>query len=203
MNSITAGNYTNFIPVLELVKSIKQDNEAAFNAVFLQFRDKVFRYFFKKTESEEDARDLLQTTFLRLWQYRHSMNEGYSIDQHLFNIAKTVYIDFLRKKQVLVYPSVMPEKESHSPNQPTWDIERRLHQVLDTMPTARRQAFVLHKMYGYSHKEIAHQMSITAKAVENHIAKAVKELKKHLQHFSIIFFIAGGILLSGSYYLLV
>ncbi|WP_341837158.1 sigma-70 family RNA polymerase sigma factor [Chitinophaga pollutisoli] len=202
MYYITEGIYTNFIPVLELVKSIKQGNETAFNAVFQQFRDKVFRYFMKKTESEEDARDLLQTTFLRLWQYRHSMNGDYTIDQHLFNIAKTVYIDFLRKKQVLVYPSVMPEQETPSPKQPAWDLERRLHQVLDTMPRARRQAFLLHKIQGYSHKEIAAEMNITAKAVENHIAKAVSALRKHLQHFSIIFFMAGGIFLSGSYYLL-
>lgn len=188
--------------MLELVKSIKQGSEAAFNEVFLQFRDKVFLYFKKKTGSEEDARDLLQTTFLRLWQYRHSMNEAFSIDQHLFQIARTVYIDFLRKRQLLIYPSVLPEWEAPSSAPPAWDMERRLHKALDKMPAARKQAFVLHKLYGYSQKEVAVQMAITAKAVENHIAKAVNELKKHLHLYSIIFFLTGGIFLFRSYYLL-
>ncbi|WP_157986631.1 RNA polymerase sigma factor [Chitinophaga alhagiae] len=172
----------------ELVNAIKQGNEAAFEQAFLQLRDKVFLYFLKKTGAEEDARDLLQNTFLRLWQYRGSMNEAFSLDQHLFNIAKTVYIDHLRKRQLLVFKGVLPEGQATPAADIAWDVDRRLQRILEKMPPARRQAFVLNKLYGRSYREVAAAMSITVKAVENHVAKAVKELRKHLPAALIFFF---------------
>lgn len=166
--------------VLELVNAIKQGNEAAFEQAFLHYRQKVYLYFFKKTGTEEDARDLLQNTFLRLWQYRRSMNEAYSLDQHLFNIARTVYIDHLRKRQLLVYKGILPEGQAAPDAGAAWDVDRRLQRILDKMPPARQQAFVLNRLYGHSYRDVAAAMSITIKAVENHVAKAVKELRKHL-----------------------
>lgn len=176
-----------FNAVLELVNAIKQGNESAFEQAFFNSRDKVYLYFYRKTGTEEDARDLLQNTFLRLWQYRHSMNEAYSLDQHLFNIAKTVYIDFLRKRQLPLHHGALPEVEA-VPGAAPWDVNRRLHRILDTMPPTRQKAFILNRLQGYSYKEVADSLSISVKAVENHIAKAVKQLKKSLLLFLSIFF---------------
>ncbi|WP_343702400.1 sigma-70 family RNA polymerase sigma factor [Chitinophaga sp.] len=166
--------------MLELVNAIKQGNEAAFEQAFLQFRNKVYLYFLRKTGREEDARDLLQNTFLRLWQYRGSMNAAFSLDQHLFNTAKTVYIDYLRKRQLLVFKGILPEGQASPEGDAAWDVDRRLQRILDKMPPGRRQAFVLNRLYGRSYKEVAAAMAITVKAVENHVAKAIKELRKHL-----------------------
>ena len=60
--------------------------------------DKVLSYFLKKTKSPEDAKDLVQTTYLKLWQYRASLSNDFLLDQHLFHIARTVFIDYLRKQ---------------------------------------------------------------------------------------------------------
>ena len=174
--------------MLDHVNAIKHGNEAAFEAAFRLCRDKVLRYFLKKTGlEEEDARDLLQNTFLRLWQYRHTLNPDYSLDQHLFNIAKTVYIDFLRKRQLVVYKEVLPDTGAPAADT-AWDLNRRLHRILEAMPAMRQKAFTLNKLQGYSYKEVADELGISVKAVENHIAKAMKALKKSLLPVFKIFF---------------
>ncbi len=84
-----------------MIDAIKHGDEHVFEQVYVLYRGKLFAYFLKKTNSEEDAKDLLQTTFSRLWQYRKSLCEDYVLEQHLFQIARTVFIDYLRKENKL------------------------------------------------------------------------------------------------------
>src|SRR5215218_7466259 len=81
-----------------MIEAIKNGDTFAFEQAYTQLSGKVYGYFLKKTKSPEDAKDLLQTTFLRLWKYRQSLSPNFLFDQHLFQIARTVYIDYLRKE---------------------------------------------------------------------------------------------------------
>jgi len=63
---------------LDLIIAIKEGNEHAFEQAYKKWRSKGYYYFLRKTESAEDAKDLLQSTFLRLWQYRQSLSPEYS-----------------------------------------------------------------------------------------------------------------------------
>ncbi|CAL1519694.1 ECF RNA polymerase sigma factor SigM [Chitinophaga sp. MM2321] len=157
----------------------------SFEQAYISCRGKVYGYFLKKTKSEEEAKDLLQTTFLKLWQYRHSLSEHYSLDQHLFNIARTVFIDAIRKQSRSFRATAVSDDTSQvedpaGDNADERDINRRLHKLLEKMPAVQKKAFVLNRLQGYSYKEIATHLSISVKAVDNHIAKAVRQLKKYL-----------------------
>lgn len=171
---------------MDLIGAIQQGDEYAFEQAFIQRREKVYFYFLKKTGAEEDAKDLLQTTFLKLWQYRQSLSEDYSLDQHLFHIAKTVFIDYIRKqnKQPQLKTVDVPETgDQHlHPIYPAhsaeFETQAQLLKILHTMPELRRKVFVLHRLEGYSYKEVAELLCISVKSVDNHISKAVRQLKK-------------------------
>src|SRR3954463_11206311 len=81
-----------------MIDAIKRGDEFAYEQAYIRYREKVYFYFLKKTKSDEDAKDLLQVTFLKLWQYRQSLSADYLIEQHLFQIARTVFIDYLRRQ---------------------------------------------------------------------------------------------------------
>lgn len=168
---------------MNLILAIQQGNESAFEDAYLQWRTKGYYYFFRKTNSEEDAKDLLQTTFLRLWQYRQSLNAEYSLDQQLFHIARTVFIDYIRKankqEEMKIEVNRKLELDSLENYQSmAFDTKNRIQKILSSMPILRKKVFEMHKMEGYSYKEIAQILSISEKSVDNHLSKSIKQLRK-------------------------
>jgi len=165
-----------------MIEAIKRGDAFAYEQAFVQYRDKVYFYFLKKTRSSEDAKDLLQITFLRLWKYRHSLSEDYLLEQHLFQIARTVFIDYIRheNKVVKVQRTVNERFEQNSRiYTPTdFDLQAHLIKALSSMPQLRKKVFELNRLQGYSYKEIAEILSISVKAVDNNLSKALKQLRK-------------------------
>ena len=145
------------------------------------YNKKVFSYFLKKTNSTEDAKDLLQITFCKLWQYRKSLSVKFSADQQLFHIARTVFIDYLRRKNKLqkiktgVKSTIQITKDADAVYE--FDVPQRLQKTLAGMPLIRKKIFELHKIEGYSYKEIAEVLSIPVKTVDNNLTKALKYLR--------------------------
>ncbi len=172
---------------MDLLTALKSGDENAFESIFLSNKEKVLAYFYKKTNSLADAEDLLQNTFLKLWKYRHTLNEAFLLDQHLFHIARTVYIDFVRSKNTRRGLSLIKDYGAGSlTREESPDLDRRhLEEILTKMPALRRQVFILHKLEGYSYKEIADLLSINVKKVDNHLSRALKQIRKNfLQFFS-------------------
>jgi RNA polymerase sigma factor (sigma-70 family) len=164
---------------IAMIGAIKNGNANAFEQAFFLYREKLYAYFFKKTKCQEDAKDLLQITFSKLWQYRKSLSEDYLLEQHLFYIARTVFIDYLRKEnkqQKIKVSAKMHGTENLMPAH-EFDLYKRLQTILSGMPFLRKRVFELHKIEGYSYKEVAEILSISVKAVDNNLTKAMKHLR--------------------------
>jgi RNA polymerase sigma-70 factor (ECF subfamily) len=165
-----------------MIDAIKNGNEKAFEQAYILYREKLFGYLVKKTNSAEDAKDLLQIVFSKLWQYRRSLSADYLLEQHLFHIARTVFIDYLRKENTLqkIKGSARLHNSAYQPEDQIYgfDTEAHLQNLLSGMPVLRKQVFELYKIEGFSYKEIAEILSISVKSVDNNLAKALKYLRK-------------------------
>ena len=175
-----------------MIEAIKRGDTFAYEQAFVQYREKVYFYFLKKTKSPEDAKDLLQTTFLKFWKYRHSLSENYLLEQHLFQIARTVFIDYMRheNKVAKVQRTVNERFEQHLEVyiSTDFDLQARLVKALSSMPQLRKKVFELNRLQGYSYKEIAEMLSISVKAVDNNLSKALKQLRKIFLLLALILF---------------
>jgi RNA polymerase sigma factor (sigma-70 family) len=166
-----------------MIAAIKQGDAFAYEQAYAQYKQKVYAYFKKKTGSEEDAKDLLQITFLKLWQYRSSLSESYLLDQHLFHIARTVFIDHLRRQNKLTKVKnsssfLLTESDHYTYTSAEFDIKSRLQNALASMPELRKKVFELNRLQGYSYREVAELLSISVKAVDNNLTKALRQLRK-------------------------
>lgn len=166
-----------------MIEAIKRGDAFAYEQAYVQYRDKVYFYFLKKTSSADDAKDLLQITFLKLWQYRGTLSCEYLLDQHLFYIARTVFIDYMRKQNKICHlQKKVLEKTEKAPayvySSTEFDLETRLRSALSSMSELRKKVFVLNRLQGYSYKEIAQLLSISVKSVDNNLTKALKHLRK-------------------------
>lgn len=172
-------------------KHIQEDDAEAFRSLYNAYREKVLRYFLKKTNCRSDAEDLLQNTFLNVWKYRESLSEAHSTDQQLFFIARNVFIDYTRRQNKIrkIAGAAGNLPVSYSAPQEAYSEISRLQTLLIQLPEARRKAFILHKMEGYSYKEVAEQLSLSLKSIDNHISRALKQIRKEIYFFVILFFL--------------
>lgn len=166
-----------------MIDAIRNGDEVAFAEVYEQHRAKVYGYLLKKTRSPEDARDLLQTVFLRLWKYRASLSTEFLLEQQLFTIARSVFIDHLRKASKIARMEEQSARQyaanpSHTYTSTLFDLRAQMGNALATMPEIRKKVFELNRLQGYTYQEIAEQLSISVKSVDNNLTKALRQLRK-------------------------
>lgn len=171
---------------MSLILKIKTDDIKAFEEVFNTYHRKLYYYVLSKTQSDFQAEEIVQLTFIKLWKYRASLSEDVPLSAQLFRIAKTVLIDEFRKESVSTnYKLHLETGRDYDLNTAPSNLFRndvimRLQYLLQKMPPIRRKIFELSRFEELSHKEIASRLSISPKTVENHINLSLRFLKKHL-----------------------
>ncbi len=173
---------------MNIVGAIKEGDQVVFQQVFSQYYNKLYYYIFAKTKSEYLSEEVVQIAFIKLWERRHSLNEEFTISTQIFRIATTSLIDLLRQhnaKTALLKDlecGVTASANNHSVDRLQ---EKELHQklsfIINSLPPVRRKVFEMSRLSGLSYREIAQELSISTKTVENHISKALKQIRKCLQ----------------------
>lgn len=166
---------------LVMVADIRSGCEKAFLLIYRQFHEKLYFYFLQKTRSEDVSEELVQLTYIKLWQYRQNLNPQLPISQQLFRIAKTTLIDVLRKKatnRLVSIDTIAQVDVADSTTEPHDEQQVALVQEnLYHLPPMQRK-IVAFRLEGLSNKEIAGQMAISKKTVENQVNRAIREIKK-------------------------
>lgn len=177
---------------LLLIKAFKEGNEQAFKKLFDKYHQKLYAYLFRLLDSKDDAEDIVQETFIKIWEAREQFIEGYSFDAFLFKIAKNAFISFARKKVNQKVIEVKPEMFANpdSNNSDSYVICRETREIIDTiinrLPQKRKEIFRMRRVENLSRKEIADKLGISIVTVDNQIMKANHYLKAELKKYSIL-----------------
>jgi RNA polymerase sigma factor (sigma-70 family) len=168
---------------LNQVAAIKKSDQKAFVEVYHQLHQKLFYFFLKRTRQQETAKELTQQCFIKLWQSRHTLSEEFTIDIQCFTIAGSVLVDHLRKmaserrRHELITEESKENNISFTYANREFESMDYLQAVAGNLPPVRRNIFMLKMLKGYSNKEIAEQLSISVKTVEDHYSKALRQCK--------------------------
>lgn len=169
---------------MEYVKAIKADNQKIFNLVYDEYHSQIYGFILQRTQSSYIAEEVTQLTFIKLWKQRHILSEQLAINIQLFGMARQVMIDLLRKEATRFKyegdAAVTPLTDSLIDAIESKDLLQLMEHDIQNMPKMRRLVFELSRKQGLSHKEIAQLFSISPKTVEQHIGKALLQLKQHL-----------------------
>lgn len=164
-----------------IIADLKAGDEKALKSVFDEYRHAVYNYVFDKTKSVYCSKEVVQLTFIKLWNYRHNLKEHVDISYQLFRIARTTMIDELRKVQSSHYVENLcgANAQTEDPEEAIFynDTRNKLERLIGLMPPMRQRVFYLSRINNYSHQEIAQMLSISPKTVENHISLALKFIK--------------------------
>jgi RNA polymerase sigma factor (sigma-70 family) len=149
--------------------------------------DLELRQFLIRRVGEQDAADLLQETWLHFLKLA-DIDAVRTPRAFLYKIAANIAVDFGRKAQRAAnfpideqdydnLPSPLPTPETIV--EQIWQFER-FTDVLQELPETRRRAFIMNKMEGLTHAEIALQLGISEKSVQRTIIKALNHCIKRL-----------------------
>ncbi|MRG47921.1 sigma-70 family RNA polymerase sigma factor [Chitinophaga sp. SYP-B3965] len=164
------------------IAALRQGSEPVFEQVFHAYQDKLYGYFLKHTRSNMLSEELVQNTFIKLWDYRTGLNEDLELSAQIFRIARTCMIDQIRERKSRKRLTDAYEQEIIQLQQllqeSNIDYKLQLQKEISRMPPVRKKVFLLNKVNGLSHKEIAGLLSISPRTVETHIHKALQQLRK-------------------------
>lgn len=164
-----------------LTERVRASDEAAFRLLFERYQPVLFRSMRAATGNNDDAHEIVQETFVRVWNRRASLRSDLPLLGFLFRIARNLVRDAAKHQAVRMrYESDVPPPERSETDDPErWLqvrlLEERLAAILrDSLPDKCREVFVLSRVGGMTNAEIARQLGISVKTVENQMTKALR-----------------------------
>lgn len=177
---------------LLLIRSFIHGDERAFESLFELYHRRLYGFLYNLLKSSEDAEEIVQDTFVKIWESRHRFKEEYTFESFLFKIAKNSFLNHNRKqinKKIfqedyrLAFDVSQNTTEDYIIFKETRDI---IDAIIADMPPKRREIFILQKVDGLSRKEIAEKLGISVITVDSHLMKANAELKENLKKYSLL-----------------
>jgi RNA polymerase sigma-70 factor (ECF subfamily) len=171
--------------VYVLLESIKRGDREAFMELTRLYQKRIFLLAFSFFHNREDAMDIVQETFLRLYQKLHSFREGKNFQNWIFQIAKNLCIDHYRKNHSKrkawatdksVEEMSLSSQNGHDPNRAS-DLKEIFSRCLERLAEKQRMVFVLKHYNQLKYKEIAQVLNISQGTVKSLHFKAVRNLR--------------------------
>jgi len=170
----------------ELVSELKKGNIEAFNQIFYAYSSKLYHFAYGYLKSKEDAEEMVQEIFSKIWDKRANINEEYQFRSYLFSIAFNYIKKHFRSKALINRYIEISTSDNQETLQTQDDVNYAslkllVNQLVDKMPQKRKEVFVRSRFEGKNTKEISEEMNISQSTVENHLYQALRFLRLHLK----------------------
>ena len=153
-------------------------NLEAFQNRVLPAKNKLFRFALKFLRNEEEAKDIVQEVFIRVWNGREKMNEVQNWEAWCMRIAKNLSLDRIRtitrKQTHPIEEGYQIRQETLSPHESTEMREsiNRIDQFIAALPEKQRQVIHLRDVEGYSYNEICEILEMDMNQVKVNLFRA-------------------------------
>ncbi len=169
---------------------LREGDEDALRHLFNRYYPQLLTAVYRMVPDEETCKDLAQEVFVELWNKRAQLEIRTSVRAYLHRAAVNRTLNYIksRKRMLLEEPNDQHQQAdlSHIEIDQQADLqnmEDALHRAIEQLPEKCRLVFSLSRFEQLSHREIAEQLGISVKTIENQITKAMKFLRNSLtQH---------------------
>ena len=172
----------------ELLTLLENDRERGVEALFRHYYELVNRSVYRIIPNRTTAEDVAQEVFLDLWRKRERLNITSSLPAYLRRAARNRALNHIRDQKLKFDDSDEGHLELPSGNISVTqklaaeDLQRQINAAIDALPERCRIIFALSRFEEMTYKEIAEELSISVKTVENQISKALRLLREALNY---------------------
>jgi len=152
--------------------------EQDYNECVNLYADNVFRFIVKNIRHEEDAKDIVQTAFEKLWRNRESVHAE-KTKSYLFTVAYNQMIDHIRKtKRIFLKDEFRAETRTFQ--HPVSNLKKNLQDALNTLNETQKSLVLLKDYEGYSYEEIGQITGLNESQVKVYLHRARLNLRNYL-----------------------
>ncbi|MEH6535560.1 MAG: RNA polymerase sigma-70 factor [Psychroserpens sp.] len=163
-----------------------QDNichSKTFESIYRKYAKDLRRFIFYKTQDIDKAEDILQETFIKLWDNCGKVNHE-SVKSYLYTVASNTFLNIVKHEQVVRkhQQSLVNHTTNESPEFIMLEKEfmEKLDRTINTLPEKQKEVFLLNRIEKKKYKEIAVQLDISVKAVEKRMHLALLVIRRDI-----------------------
>jgi RNA polymerase sigma-70 factor, ECF subfamily len=181
----------------QLMQGLKSGDRKVFETIFNTYYDPLVRYCMQRVYSQEDAEEIAQDIFIKLWVKRNELLITTSLQSYLYRTALNKVINYkehhdVRKAHREHVLATSSDESQEAALFSTKEIQLLAAEAVSNMPKKRRQVYELSRRDGLTYAEIAGQMGIAVKTVEAHLTAALEQLRNHLKDYLSIIILSTG-----------
>ncbi|MEJ5166739.1 MAG: sigma-70 family RNA polymerase sigma factor [Thermoanaerobaculia bacterium] len=167
----------------ELLKEAQRD-ENAFSLLVERWWNKIYSFISFKIKSPDEAKELTQEVFLKIYLNLENFNPSYKFSTWAFKIAQNLSIDYLRKQHIL--RTELSERSAITDKNPLSNLmegerNRKLWDLVDKLPEEFKEVIVLRHLEELSYEEISKILNLKLGTVKNRIFKARQYLLEMME----------------------
>ena len=172
----------------EVIAALKSDSQEAFNEIYSTYARRLYSYCYKFSRTAEDAEEIVQDTFVRLWNSRGKLKSDTNLNNLIFTISHRLVINAWHKRMLDPrYITFLEIQEQVADSRRTEhaveydEFSWRVLSLMDKLPTTQRKIVQYAKMEDLPSKEIARRMNLSEQTVRNQLSLALKTLRSQMK----------------------
>ena len=180
---------TRVIPV-EIIERAKKGDLFAFEQIVNEFEKPLWNYLVRLSGSRDDAEDLIQDTFVKVYKHIKTIDSTKNIKSWIYTIATNTAYDYLRKKKREAQVELDEEHETNSDNSSYYSVtveenmeSKDVAAAIERLDALYKGPILLYYKDGFSYEEIAEMLSIPINTLKTRLSRAKKQLASLLVNY--------------------
>jgi RNA polymerase sigma-70 factor (family 1) len=173
----------------ELAEALQKGDEVVFEKIFKDYYERLCNYANTMMNDMDEAEEMVQSTFLTLWEKRENIDIHTSVKSYLYQAVHNQSLNRIKHYQVrrahnehLKYHSDVLTDDS-SQHVLGEELEQQINAAIESLPPQCQTVFRLSRFENLTYAEISEQLNISVKTIENHMGKALRILRERLRDY--------------------
>ena len=170
-----------------LLEKLKSGNVACFELLYSKYSGKLYNYVLSLSKGDFYlAEEIVQNVFVKIWEIRQHVNTEGSFNSFVYTVGRNMFLNVVKSRlQEHLYHDYVVDHEAVLDNSVEKEIEykmleEQINRLIEQLPPARRNIYVLSRVKNLPNKEIAALLDISENTVESQLNKATQFMRKNL-----------------------
>ena len=177
-----------------LLERLKSGNIACFELLYSKYSGKLYNYVLSLSKGDFYlAEEIVQNVFVKIWEIRQHINTEGSFNSFVYTVGRNMFLNVVKSRlQEHLYHDYVVDHEAILDNSVEKEIEykmleEQINRLIEQLPPARRNIYVLSRVKNLPNKEIAALLDISENTVESQLNKATQFMRKNLlPYYSVV-----------------